>query len=52
MQVKNKKHKPSLKKRIKCESPSSTLLFVHSAKISTHNDTIKLSFYIFNIYKE
>ena len=48
MQVKNKKYKPSLKKKqIKSDSPPTALLFVHSDKISTHNNTIKLSFYSF-----
>ena len=40
MQVKIKKHKPSLKNG----SSPRALLFVHSAKISTHNDKIRLSF--------
>ena len=53
MQVKNKKYKPSLQKRIKSESPPTTLLFVHSTKISKHNNTIKLPvFTVFNMYKE
>ena len=43
MQVKNK-NRPSLKKRIKSKSPSTTLLFVHPAEISTYNNTIKLSY--------
>ena len=35
------------KNRIKSESPPTTLIFVHSTKTSTHNDTIKLSFHSF-----
>ena len=47
MQVKNKKHKPSLKKRIKSESLATTFRFVHSTKIFMHNNTKELSFYSF-----
>ena len=40
------KYKSSLKSRIKSESPPTTLFFEHSAKISMHNNTIKLYFLI------
>ena len=47
MKVKKQKTQTVSKKRINSESPLATLLLVHSAEMSTHNDTIKLSFYSF-----
>ena len=49
MKVKEKKekHKPSLKNGSSPRALPTTLLILHSAKISTHNDTIKLPFYSF-----